>query len=313
MRAATGILTLLGLSPAGIAAAGEAAVPSVFAPGIVSDADSASPAFTPDGRTVYFMRGAGEGSMLMQSQLGAAGWSAPRLLPFSGKWRDLDPALAPDGSFLLFVSNRPASPGAAQLDAVRAGQRQVGKGMNIWKVERRATGWSEPVHLPADINSCSMTFAPNVAADGSIYFIGCAAPDDGLYLKRALYRGGNYLPPFKVSLGAAGAQIRDPAIAPDRSFILFSIKHEPTAAYRLAIAFHSEQGWSAPLDLGDDVNGGTHNMGAQLGCDRRTLYYYSDRAGSAAVAGDSIWQVSLTPWLQAHAGGRPMTPPRPCA
>src|ERR1700689_5487698 len=41
MRAATGILTLLGLSAAGIAAAGDAAGPSVFAPGIVSDADSA--------------------------------------------------------------------------------------------------------------------------------------------------------------------------------------------------------------------------------------------------------------------------------
>ena len=64
------------------------------------------------------MRGAGEGSTLMQSQLGVGGWSTPTRLPLSGKWRELDPALSPDGSCLLFVSNRPQTAGAPPLERV---------------------------------------------------------------------------------------------------------------------------------------------------------------------------------------------------
>jgi hypothetical protein len=54
-------------------------------------------------------------------------------------------------------------------------------------------------------------------------------------------------------------------------------------------------------------------MGAQLGPDHRTLYFYSDRrlppsdprAAAAWNNGDDhIWQVSLAPWLDAHADPR---------
>jgi hypothetical protein len=113
-------------------------------------------------------------------------------------------------------------------------------------------------------------------------------------------------------LGDAGATIRDPAIAPDGSFIVVSIKHALQAPYRLAIAFRTPEGWSAPQDLGDAVNGGKESMGAQLGPDHRTLYFYSDRRAAGAQADavwnnghDHIWQLSLAPWLDAHAGRGP--------
>ena len=292
--------------------------PTVFAPGVISGPDDdASTAFTPDGNTVYFMRGTGNGSTLMESHRINGQWSTPRAAPFSGHWRDLDPAMAPDGSFLLFVSNRPAVAGGQPIDAVRAGSRRPGQGMNLWRVDRRSDGWGTPVRLPDAINRCSMTFAPSIAADGSIYFIGCATPDGPLQLQRALYQDGRYMPPYKVALGDAKAQIRDPAIAPDRSFMVFSIKHDPQQPYRLAIAFHGHDGWSMPIDLGDAVNAGTHTMGAQLGCDHRTLYFYSDRqlassdpAHAAAWnnGGDNIWRVSLVSWLATHGNITGETP-----
>lgn len=292
---------------AGIAPATDVAAPSVFAPGVISGpGDEGAAAFTPDGATVLFMRGAGEGWTILQSRRTPKGWSSPRAAAFSGRWSDLDPAMAPDGTFLLFVSNRPVA-GEAPLDMVHAGQRRPGKGMNLWRVDRRGNGWSAPVRLPDSINACSMTFAPSIAADGSVYFIGCDGPAQSLRLMHAAYRQGRYLAPEPVALGAPDEVIRDPAIAPDGSFIVASFKRAKAAPYRLAIAFRTPAGWSAPQDLGDPVNRGTHSMGAQLGPDRRTLYYYSDRPTSpgTAAAGDNLWRVSLAPWLDAQAGAEP--------
>ncbi len=282
--------------------------PTIFAPGSIAGVpDDGAAAFTPDGATVYFMRGTDSFSVVTSHRVHGH-WSTPRPASFSGRWRDLDPAMAPDGSFLLFVSNRPAS-GTTPIDAVHAGKRRAGQGMNLWRVNRQGNDWSKPVRLPDVVNTCSMTFAPSIAADGSIYFIGCSASDNDFHLLRSIPRDGVYQPPSVVKLGDDAAQIRDPAIAPDRSFIVVSIKHDPQQPYRLAIAFHTQNGWGAPRDLGDTVNGGKHSMGAQLGPDHRTLYFYSDRRlppsspDATAVwnnGADHIWQVSLAPWLDAQ-------------
>jgi hypothetical protein len=298
------------------------ATPMIFAPDdIPGPADDASPAFTPDGQTVYFMRGVGDGSTVVASRRVHGRWSPPVAASFSGHWRDLDPTMSPDGSFLLFVSNRPATPNGAPLDAAFGGGKQPGKGMNLWRVDRQGDGWSAPVRLPDSINACPMTFAPSIAADGSIYYIGCAPSDGGVQLLHAAWQDGRYQAPYKVALGSAGAQIRDPAIAPDRAFMVFSIRHSPQQPYRLAIAFHGREGWSEPQDLGDAVNAGTHAMGAQLGCDHRTLYFYSDyrlppsdpsHAAAWNNGVDHIWRVSLAPWLDAH-GVKTATPAAACA
>ena len=86
--------------------------PEVFAPGIVSGPNhEAAPAFTPDGATLYFQRSTPRGGTILVTQRRANGWSKPKIAPFSGVWSDIEPAMAPDGSFLIFVSNRPATVG----------------------------------------------------------------------------------------------------------------------------------------------------------------------------------------------------------
>jgi hypothetical protein len=282
---------------------------TIFAPdAIAGTANDGAAAFTPDGATVVFMRDTGSGSTLMESQREHGRWSVPRAASFSGHWHDLDPAMAPDGSFLLFVSNRPATPGGPPVDAVRAGKRRAGQGMNLWRVNRQGSGWSEPVRLSDTVNLCSLVSSPSIAADGSIYFIGCAGPNGDFKLLRSPYRDGHYATPHVVALGEADATVRDPAIAPDGSFMVVSIKHAAQEVYRLAIAFRTSDGWTAPRDLGDTVNSG-ESMGAQLGPDHRTLYFYSDRRlpasdpNAAATWNNGaghIWQVSLAPWLDAR-------------
>lgn len=321
MKLSTTLYLLLAFASAAHAAASDGAIPTIFAPDrIAGTADDGAAAFTPDGATVYFMRGT-DSFTLMESHRVGGHWSTPEVAPFSGQWRDLDPAMAPDGSYLLFVSNRPSEPGGQPLDAVHAGKRRAGQGMNLWRVDRTASGWGVPVRLPDSVNTCSMTFAPSIAADGNVYFIGCAAGDD-LRLQRSTYRNGRYQAPVAVPIGDADMQIRDPAIAPDGSFMVVSIRHQAQQPYRLAIAFRAADGWSTPLDLGDTVNGGKHSMGAQLGPDHRTLYFYSDRRlpasdpNAAATwnnGADHIWQVSLAPWLDAPSGTTPAASRQPPA
>lgn len=303
------ILLAAALTPAAGAAASRGA-PTIFAPGAIAGPfDDGAAAFTPDGNTVVFMRGT-DSFTLMESHRVQGHWSTPQPASFSGQWRDLDPSMAPDGSYLLFVSNRPAKPGQPPLDAVFGTQRHPGNGMNLWRVDRRGNRWGTPVRLPDRVNACSTTFAPSIAGDGSVYYIGCDPTDGTLQLLHAWFRDGRYQAPFRVKIGGDGVVIRDPAIAPDRAFLVVSMKPVGShAPYRLAISFHSEAGWSMPQDLGDAVNGGKHSMGAQLGPDHRTLYFYSDRklaspdpqATAAWNNGDDhIWQVSLEPWLDAH-------------
>src|SRR5579859_1318669 len=65
-------------------------VPQIFAPGVISGpASERAPAFSPDGATVYFMRGNVAQSAIMLSHRIGKEWSEPQVAPFSGIWRDI--------------------------------------------------------------------------------------------------------------------------------------------------------------------------------------------------------------------------------
>ena len=141
----------------------------IFAPGVVSGvANEDSAAFTPDGDTVFFDRISWPNAAILVSHRAHGAWSAPVIAPFSGQWLDHDPAMAPDGSFIVFSSNRPDKDGGKALDAVMAnGKVATGSGGHLWRVERKGSGWGKPWLLPDAVNSCSRTYAPSVVADGT--------------------------------------------------------------------------------------------------------------------------------------------------
>ena len=125
MRRLLSVALLLALG--GTAAANDNPKPTVFAPGVISSVgDEGSAAFMPDGSAVYFSRSVGEHYAIMVSHRQGNGWSAPQNAPFSGHWLDTDVAMSPDGSFLVFGSNRPADGKGAPMDGVVEGKRDAG-------------------------------------------------------------------------------------------------------------------------------------------------------------------------------------------
>lgn len=84
--------------------------PRVFAPGEISTGDFEShPAFSPDGKTLYFLKDSPNFSFwtLMVSHFENGKWTSPSVAPWSGRYRDADPFVTADGKRLYFISDRP--------------------------------------------------------------------------------------------------------------------------------------------------------------------------------------------------------------
>jgi WD40-like Beta Propeller Repeat len=300
-RAAALVLLLLG----GVTQAATGNAPQVFAPGVISGPDhDTAPAFTPDGRTVYFSRSDDKGSRILVAQRTAEVWSQPVTASFSGQWNDMEPAMAPDGSYLVFASNRPAHAGEAPLNGFFMGKAFPGRGGNLWRVERRAAGWSEPQRLPDSVNGNDSTFAPAVAADGTLYFMHPDAAGRRFHLFSARKLGASYATALALSFSADEITDCDPAVAADQSFMVFASSRPPARQLELFIVFRSAGGWGTPQHLDGGIEGPGSNAEARLGPDQRTLYFSSERLAADAPAGATwnngkynIWHVSLAPWL----------------
>jgi Tol biopolymer transport system component len=248
--------------------------PQVFEPGVISSpANDGAPVFTPDGNTLYFTRSGptGQPSVIMESQRKAGHWSAPAIASFSGQWYDSSPAIANDGSYIIFQSTRPS--GASAM-----------KASHLWRVERMDKGWGTPTELPTSVNISANIFRPSVAADGSIYFISRTRRDQNFQMYASRRTADGYAPAAALSFSDGSAFDVDPEIAPDQSFLLFSSKGR--APYtdqneHLFATFHTAIGWSTPQPIhypGDDWPGTTTDDDPRLSRDGRVLYFISDRS-----------------------------------
>ena len=286
--------------------------PHVFAPGTISSAAGVDCAtFAPDGKTVFFHQQPWSIGMIMVSHEIDGHWSTPQIASFSGIWNDHDPALAPDGSFMVFPSNRPDAPGGAPVH-----------GGHLWRVDRVGDGWSEPVRLPDTVNFGTYIFAPSIAAIGDLYFQSRDNPSHQFHLYRSAWRDGRYQKSERLALMPDGMHELDPAIAADGAFIVFDAgKNGSDQPDHLYIAFRGSEGWGRAIDLGDGIDA-YQPWGAHLGPDGATLYFTGSYATQASWPRsradaerdlararewdngvDHIYSISLMPWLEAHRNG----------
>ena len=293
--------------------------PEIFAPGVISSpAHEAAPAFTPDGRTVYFQRSSAEQSTILVSHRSGERWSEPEIAPFSGEWNDMEPAMAPDGKSLVFISDRPIEAGGRQIKSRFQGAEHIGG--NVWRVQRNGSGWGKPEHLPAVVNFNTTIFAPSLVADGSLYFMTWSEETNHFRLYRAQFRDGTFSQPQPLSFSDGSVSDVDPAVAPDESFMVFGSGRKPKRSMDLFIVFKRNGAWGEPIWMGDVVNSPGSDAEPRLSPDLKTLYFSSERLvpiayprSPAQARADlarmqawdngnyNIWSVPLGPWLDASA------------
>ncbi len=92
---------------------------------------------------------------LYESDYAHGQWSAPVLITATqSKYWDSQPCLSPDGSLLIFVSDRPGGSG----------------GMDLWYCHRTLFGWTEPQNLGSGINTKADEMTPSVDVRGNLLF-----------------------------------------------------------------------------------------------------------------------------------------------
>ncbi len=131
------------------------------------DVDS-HPVVVPQGMFFHSRRAAGTASVDMYFAPGREGqWSAPVLLPFNSDGIDGEIAATPDGSSLVFYSEREGGHGRGDLYFVSSTQGE----------------WGEPVNLGPVVNTAAWEWSPTFAPDGRLVFARFSedGPDSDLY------------------------------------------------------------------------------------------------------------------------------------
>ena len=271
--------------------------PTVFAPGVISTGDYEShPAFTPDGKTIYFLKDSPDFVFwtIFTSTYRDGKWSAPTLAPFSGHYKDADPFITRDGQHFFFISDRPV-PGKSHHD------------LDIWTMDREGEGWSQPRHLDAPIASDGQEWYPTVADDGTLYFGSNRPGGDGLTdIYRAKFADGKYQEP--ENLGDAINTARDeyePYIAPDQSFLIFMADNrESRGDSDIFISWNCAGQWTKSTPLAD---GGINSEGAEyspkFSPDGRYFFWTSTRATTQKIGEKTFTTQTYLDRLHAPGNG----------
>jgi Tol biopolymer transport system component len=251
--------------------------PEVFAPGVVTTQfhDDGGPAFSPDGREVYF-RMAGwirenvpEDIILVMRREGDQ-WSAPAEAPFLAGHDGWISGFSPDGSVLFFTSDRPHP------------ESGEGQGFNLWTVRRAAEGWQQPRPLDAPIGNELNEEQASVAASGNIYFHSANPDADDVYDIFLLpLVEGSYAPPVILPAPVNLPETYDdsPCIASDESFLVFSSTRPGGLGQGdLYVTFREADGsWSQPANLGTGINSQSDEKFPSISPDGRYFFFVSLR------------------------------------
>lgn len=252
-------------SATGLPVDGQPAI--MFAPGVVSTGDVFASTFTPDGRTVVFTKFSPPTPMALLSSTYAGGtWTSPVVLPFSGTYRDLDPAFSPDGSRLYFSSARPSGPTPAD----------TATGVDTWYVDRTGNGWSAPVRLPEPVNDAETDMYPSVTRRGVLYFDSFRSrPRRRLaYRAEPMATGALGTPVALDTTINADSGASNLFVDPDERYVVFAaVRPEGMGGPDLYISARTAGGWTPPRNLSSLVNGPGVEFCPFVSRDGRYLYF----------------------------------------
>ncbi|HTE46881.1 MAG TPA: hypothetical protein VK636_16660 [Gemmatimonadaceae bacterium] len=274
-------------------------VPRLVGDGIISTSDDEfGGSLTPDGDTIYFTKSAPHSYRytIMRSYRAHGQWTAPTVPSFSGRYTDSDPTLSPDGTKMLWTSDRPVD-GSIKHD------------YDIWMVERTPAGpWGTPQRLPEPINSAASEYAASMTRDGTLYF--SSAREGAIQVFRSARVNGAWTTPENISrLINHGDTIvvfdLDVMIDPDEHFILLGSfgRRGTRGNWDLTVSWRENGVWSPAIDLPAPFNTRARDYAPHLSPDKRTLYFSSERGFALEPIDHALTYRELTARLRGTLNG----------
>ncbi len=245
--------------------------PTIFGEGTISTGDYDShPAFTSDGRTLYFLKSTPNFNFwtIVVSRFENGKWNAPEVAPFSGQWSDADPFITEDGAKLYFISTRPQ-------------EGQSNRNLDIWVVEKTADGWGKPRNLGVPINSSGREWYPTLARNGTLYF---GSDREGGKGATDIYRSrlvdGKYGVPENLgdAINTPAGEF-EPFIAPDESYLIFAAVGRPDGlgGFDLYISYNRNGAWTKAVNLGNKINSSGTDFSPKISPDGKYFFWTSTR------------------------------------
>ena len=246
--------------------------PTIFGDGVISTGDyESSITFAPDGNVAYFVKATPDVSfrVILMSRLEKGKWTTPEVAPFSGEYSDTDPCFSPDGTKLYFASRRPVEGTTPKAD------------LDLWVVEKTSTGWSEPRHLNAPVNTPGQETSPSVTTDGTLYFSSSRAGGKGSFdIYRSKLVDGNYTAPENAgdTINTPGPEVQV-FVTPDDNLLVFAAlgRQDGQGSVDLYLSKRAEGAWSKPVNLGNKVNSKGADTAPRISSDRKHFYWTSTR------------------------------------
>lgn len=246
---------------------------TVFASGVVSTGKEFGLTFMPNGKEAYFTRFDSERrtNHIYRTSLMNGEWQSPTLIEFSrDEWRDLDPAVSPDGTRLFFVSTRPKPGGDPNSQSTD---------MDIWVADRVSGNWGTP-HWVEHVNSHDKEGSPSVTRDGTLYFFsdrGSAPNTNSIYSAKLV--AGSYASPERLPPEVnSGPSDTSPFISADGNTLLFySTRVGGYGKGDIYVASKSHGRWTQAVNLGPTVNTQDSEYNPSTSPDGERLYFGRNR------------------------------------
>lgn len=188
-------------------------------------------------------------SVIVKARFDKNQWRHFELMPFSGRYRDIEPFLSPNGLRLYFVSNRP------QIGTEKSSH------YDIWYVQRdsQKSNWSAPIHLPGPVNTEHNEFYPAVSDNNNLYFTSDRNKEtrkDDIYMSRWVDKQYQPAQALSDNINSPGYEF-NAYVAADESFLIYTVyaADDGLGSGDLYISYRqSDGGFSPRVNLGPTIN-----------------------------------------------------------
>jgi WD40-like Beta Propeller Repeat len=250
----------------------------IFAPGFVSTQfGELNSVFTADGKEFYFSRRGipGQPSAIMVTKRINNVWTKPLPVNFSGIYNDVDLFLTPDGKSMIYCSGRIVDKG-----------NKVMMNNDFWISRRIGDLWGEPTKFAEEAVSEFEDYFPAVAQSGNLYFNSQRGGQGTNDIYCSKYVNGKYSSAEKLP-APINSEFRefDAFVSQDEKIIIFSSERPGGfGGSDIYISFKkSDNSWSEPLNLGNDINTAASEYGATISPDGKYFFYTSNRNGNEDI------------------------------